>query len=66
MEELKRFLDDPIFLRNSLIEDVKLMCEYKGELIDSVVNSYFNASFGISFDDLRIMVNNFLKDYKKD
>lgn len=64
--ELKRFLDDPMFLRNSLIEDVKLMCEYKGELIDSVVNSYFNTSLGISFDDLRIMVNNFLKDYKKD
>lgn len=64
--ELKRFLDDPVFLRNSLIEDVKLMCEYKGELIDSVVNSYFNSNFGISFDDLRIMINNFLKDYKKD
>ena len=64
--ELKRFLDDPMFLRNSLMEDVRLMYEYKGELIDSIVNSYFNTSLGIFFDDLRIMINNFLKDYKKD
>ena len=64
--ELKRFLDDPMFLRDSLMEDVRLMYEYKGELIDSIVNSYFNTNLGIFFDDLRIMINNFLKDYKKD
>lgn len=64
--ELKRFLDDPMFLRDSLMENVRLMYEYKGELIDSIVNSYFNTNLGIFFDDLRIMINNFLKDYKKD
>lgn len=64
MIELKHFLDNERYVREFAIDDIKLMSEFRGEFIDSVVSNYFNGELGTSYDDIHIMVVDFLNDYR--
>lgn len=64
--ELKNFLDNEVYEKNYSISKIEVMTEFKENFIEEVINSYLSRELGNSYVDIKVYIQDFLNNYRKE